>query len=77
MNKFNIQKNMMTLMKPDKLDAALQDTLIDLQEHGLTSDLKQKIVSLHFTIILSYQNKNITFRKYCDLVNALMIYLND
>lgn len=77
MNRLNIQKNMMKLMKPAELVKALDDTVLDLQKNGLTSQVKEKIIVVHFTAILSYQNKNLTFREYCDIVNGLMCYLND
>lgn len=72
MNRMNIQKNMMKLLQPSKLEEVLRDTLIDLNEKGLTSDIQNKILSCHFTILLSAQNKSISFLKYTEMIGALV-----
>lgn len=72
MNRMNVQKNMMKLFKPDKLADLLRDTLLDLDDKGLTGDMVNKVLACHFTILLAAQNKSISFLKYTEMIGLLV-----
>lgn len=73
MNKVLAERSMKKLsqLSFDQLMMSEQELLDEINSVGLTPELIQKVYSLNFVIVLSVQNRSISFAEYAHLVHDL------